>query len=97
MKPEIDGRNIWPALSLDIPSERTHILHNIDDIWDSAALTIDDWKVIKGTNYGGQWDFWYGPAGNRNPSSYSLNDLLQSPAGKALQTLQQLPSPAIIR
>lgn len=82
---------------MDTPSDRTEILHNIDDIWGSAALTVNDWKVIKGTNYRGQWDFWYGPAGVRNPASYSFQDLAQSPAGQALQKLHFLPDSNLVK
>lgn len=53
---------------------------------------VGDWKIIKGTNYGGQWDFWYGPAGNRNPSAYSFTDVSLSSAGKALHKMRELPN-----
>ncbi|XP_055695304.1 arylsulfatase B [Lutzomyia longipalpis] len=88
---DLDGKNLWKQLSEDEESTRTHILHNIDDIWGSAALTIGDWKVIKGTNYNGQWDNWYGPSGDREPENYNISLLLSSPAGKAMQKMNLLP------
>lgn len=87
----MDGKNLWNALSEDTVSDRNEILHNIDDIWGSAALTINEWKVLKGTNYNGLWDSWYGPAGNRAASAYNTNLVLQSPAGKALHRQSMLP------
>lgn len=93
----LDGMDLWEALSEDSLSERTEILHNIDDIWGSAALTVGDWKVLKGTNYKGQWDFWYGPAGNRNSSSYNVTAVRDSFSGKALQRLNNLPSDDIMK
>lgn len=54
----LDGKNLWPALSDDTKSDRTEILHNIDDIYGSASLTVGEWKVHKGTNYNGNWDQW---------------------------------------
>lgn len=45
----IDGIDIWEALSKDISSNRTEVLHNIDDIYGNAALTSDGWKLVKGT------------------------------------------------
>ncbi|KAI8440600.1 hypothetical protein MSG28_001821 [Choristoneura fumiferana] len=45
----IDGFDLWPALSEDQPSVRTSILHNIDDIFGSAAISVDKWKLHKGT------------------------------------------------
>jgi hypothetical protein len=35
-------------LSEDLPSNRTSVLHNIDDIYGNAALTMGDWKIVKG-------------------------------------------------
>lgn len=45
---DIDGINSWIPLSIDIPTNRTEILHNIDDIYGNAALTVDDYKILKG-------------------------------------------------
>lgn len=44
----LDGINLWPALSDDSKSDRNEILHNIDDIYGNAALTMGEWKVHKG-------------------------------------------------
>lgn len=35
-------------MSSGIPTQRTQILHNIDDIYGSSALMDGDWKIIKG-------------------------------------------------
>lgn len=45
---KIDGVNLWNALSEDYTSERTDVLHNIDDIYGNAALTVGEWKIVKG-------------------------------------------------
>ncbi|GAB0094801.1 arylsulfatase I [Sergentomyia squamirostris] len=89
---DLDGVNLWRELSMDETSKRTHILHNIDDIWGSAALTVGSWKVVKGTNYNGQWDNWYGPPGDREPKNYDFNLLENSPAGRALHKMNLLPT-----
>lgn len=82
----MDGLSLWPALlSSNVPSSRTEILHNIDDIWGSAALTMDDWKVLKGTNYMGEWDGWYGPAGDRGNDHYNLTAVRTSAAAQAMK------------
>ncbi|XP_037817226.1 arylsulfatase J isoform X2 [Lucilia sericata] len=93
---QLDGLSIWQALSNDETSPRRSTLHNIDDIWGSAALTEGDWKVVKGTNYKGAWDGWYGPAGDRDARSYDYKAIRSCYAGRALATLNMLPTPADI-
>lgn len=93
----LDGKNVWQALSEDTKSDRTEVLHNIDDIYGSASLTVGEWKIHKGTNYNGAWDSWYGPAGIRTATSYNVNAVIQSPAGQALNRMNLLPSATNIR
>lgn len=88
----IDGINQWDALNANIPSNRNEILHNIDNIWGSSSILVDKWKLVAGTNYNGQWDSWYGPEGDRNVSSYPVDSLMISKAGKALKGMQMLPA-----
>ncbi|BFG03161.1 arylsulfatase B [Drosophila madeirensis] len=90
----LDGMSIWKTLVHDLPSPRKTVLHNIDDIWGSAALTVGDWKMIQGTNYNGRWDGWYGPGGERDPHLYDWNLVLKSRSGKAMVGLNMLPSRA---
>lgn len=96
LKADIDGINVWKALSTDIPSDRLEILHNIDDIYGNAAVTKGDWKVVKGTNYRGQWDNWYGPAGLRDIRDYDVNAIFDCLAGKAMNDMRLLPNGATI-
>lgn len=89
----VDGVDLWPALiGKDEASLRKETLLNIDDIWGSSALIVGDFKLVRGTNYNGTWDSWYGPAGNRKTSAYDVNSLKLSPAGAALNYLKQLPA-----
>jgi hypothetical protein len=87
----LDGMNLWPELSQNLISKRTEILHNIDDIWGSAALMQGKWKLVQGTHYKGVWDGWYGPSGNRSAETYNVTSVDVSPAGKALTKLKFLP------
>ncbi|KAG5676135.1 hypothetical protein PVAND_005986 [Polypedilum vanderplanki] len=88
---KIDGIDQFEILNENLQSSRTEVLHNIDNIWGSSSLMMDKWKLVVGTNYDGQWDYWYGPVGNRTESSYSINDLLNSSTAKALEKLNMLP------
>ncbi|XP_050300182.1 arylsulfatase B isoform X2 [Anthonomus grandis grandis] len=85
----LDGISIWEALSKDETSPRTEILHNIDDIDNNAALMIDNWKLVKGTTYDGNWDNWYGPSGREY--DYNISLVENSPAGAAFRRLKKLP------
>ena len=55
---QLDGLSVWQALLKNEPSPRKSVLHNIDDIWGSAALSVGDWKQVKCTNYNGSSDGW---------------------------------------
>ncbi|XP_047517359.1 arylsulfatase I-like [Pieris napi] len=90
----IDGIDQWKALSSDLKSERTTVLHNIDDVFGSASITVDQWKLHKGTNYNGAWDYWYGPTGREGV--YDVKEVLNSLAGKAFAQLGMMPSEEII-
>ncbi|XP_045492061.1 arylsulfatase I isoform X1 [Colias croceus] len=86
----IDGVDQWLALSKDLKSERTTILHNIDDHFGSASITVDQWKLHKGTTYNGAWDYWYGPSGRNG--SYDVDLVLDGLAGQAIAQLGLMPS-----
>ncbi len=65
----LDGVSHWKTLMYDAPSLRTQTVHNIDDGEGYAALRKDNWKLVKGTTYHGQWDNWYGPSGRLNETA----------------------------
>ncbi|CAG9797683.1 unnamed protein product [Chironomus riparius] len=92
---KLDGIDLWDELSQQTTadSKRKEVLHNIDNIWGSSAVMVNEWKLIVGTNYNGQWDSWYGPAGNRDPLSYPVKDLLTCKAGRALERISMMPKP----
>ncbi|XP_019869288.1 arylsulfatase B isoform X2 [Aethina tumida] len=85
----LDGVSLWNALSNDDVSTRSEILHNIDDEYGNAAVTVGPWKIVKGTTYGGQWDYWYGPNGRNYAFNASL--ILNSKVGKTLNALGKMP------
>lgn len=96
---KLDGTDLWEELSQpsQTESKRKEILHNIDNIWGSSSLLINEWKLVVGTNYEGQWDSWYGPSGDRNPEAYPLSDLLTCKTAQALEELNMMPNPEHIK
>lgn len=86
---------MWDALLADSATERTEVLHNIDDEYGNAGLTVGDWKLLLGTNYNGRWDGWYGPAGERAFATYNVSEVLHSQAALALAAIgRPLPTDA---
>nr|XP_026491518.1 arylsulfatase I isoform X2 [Vanessa tameamea] len=85
----LDGIDQWEALSKDLKSKRVSILHNIDDFYGSAAITVDKWKLLKGTNYNGAWDGWYGPSGREG--NYDAGAVQDARAARALRALGLMP------
>uniref|UniRef100_A0A6P7FT84 Arylsulfatase I-like n=1 Tax=Diabrotica virgifera virgifera TaxID=50390 RepID=A0A6P7FT84_DIAVI len=83
----IDGKSQWTTLSNDQPSTRNEILHNIDDIYGNAALTVGPWKLLKGTTYNGTWDSWYGPSGR--DYEYNETKVINSLSGQALKHIKK--------
>lgn len=55
----IDGINLWNELSENLGSKRIEVLHNIDDVWGSAALMVNKWKIVVGTNYQGNFPTFF--------------------------------------
>ena len=46
--PQMDGIDMWKAVSTDSGSPRNLMLHNIDESRNIAALRVGDWKMVKG-------------------------------------------------
>ena len=82
----IDGVNMWPALVENMESPRKTVLHNIDDSRMISALRVGDYKLLKGSNYNGKWNGWFGPTGReQNNPQYNVNAVRLSPTSVAFQ------------
>ncbi|KAG8195029.1 hypothetical protein JTE90_008200 [Oedothorax gibbosus] len=58
----IDGVDMWEALMNDLPSPRTQLLNNLDQVYGTSAFRMGDLKLVNGSN-GLGYDTWYGPTG----------------------------------
>ncbi|XP_033211508.1 arylsulfatase B [Belonocnema kinseyi] len=81
----IDGVNLWNALKDDTDSPRKSVLHNIDDIYRNAAITMGDWKLLMGATYNGTYDGHYGPDGR--DSNYNEEDIIRGATGNAVKKI----------
>ncbi|XP_052862949.1 arylsulfatase B [Anopheles cruzii] len=88
----LDGVSVWKELNNGNPTNRIEVLHNIDDIWQSAALAVGNWKIVKGTHYNRTWDGWYGPSGTREEKAYALDAIIRGRTGRVLAELKMLPT-----
>jgi len=82
----MDGMDMWDALSRNKESPRNLMLHNIDEDRLISAVRVGEWKLMKGTTYNGAWDSWYGPDG-RTGREYNLTELHESKVARALAKL----------
>uniref|UniRef100_A0A0A9YCM5 Arylsulfatase B n=3 Tax=Lygus hesperus TaxID=30085 RepID=A0A0A9YCM5_LYGHE len=81
----VDGVDMWEALSEDKPSPRKEILYNIDDVGNPyAAIRRGDWKYVSGSATGDRNNGWYGESGSDSRIGYHPEDVLMSKAGVAI-------------
>lgn len=85
---DIDGKNIWPALSHNLASPRKEILCHFDPLNPPYKAYIKgDYKYILGTTYNGTYDRWlsknYRSEANEEFARNYAETVLESDAGKA--------------
>ncbi|XP_055691523.1 arylsulfatase B-like [Lutzomyia longipalpis] len=83
--PDLDGFNIWPTLTLNLPSPRTEIIHSINTAHGVSSLYYRGWKYVNGSTHRGLYDTWLGSAAKQtNPLASKYVDIVRgSPAWKA--------------
>ncbi|CAN8008027.1 unnamed protein product, partial [Ixodes pacificus] len=82
---DIDGKDMWEALSQDLESPRHEILINIDPTANNSALIVGRRKVVLGTFQGGQHDLrMKAPGGSRTVDGLDKM-MLSSRAGNVLK------------
>ncbi|KAJ8979205.1 hypothetical protein NQ317_016840 [Molorchus minor] len=91
--PDLDGVNMWEAISEGSPSPRTELIYNIDDIFNYAAIRRGDWKYLYGSTNGGKGDKWFGGSDQSDVYHYDQNLVLASKVSTTLAgviTYQQI-------
>ncbi|KAG0411974.1 hypothetical protein HPB47_010888 [Ixodes persulcatus] len=88
---DIDGKDMWKALSQDLESPRHEILINIDPTGNNSALIVGRRKVVLGTFQGGQHDLrMEAPGGSRTVDGLDQM-MLSSRTGKVLKDFHNVP------
>lgn len=85
----IDGKNIWNALSYNLPSPRTEILCHYDAKAPYKAYISGNYKYVSGSTYNGTYDKYLSAPNEISEENVAFRDnyaesVLASDAGKAL-------------
>lgn len=85
----VDGKNVWNALSYNLPSPRREILAHHDPVVPFMAYISDNFKLVSGSTYKGLYDRWLSEPIDRSEenSTFGTNyseAILASNAGQVL-------------
>ncbi|XP_039279274.1 arylsulfatase B [Nilaparvata lugens] len=95
MPPDIDGVDHWYSLQWKLPSPRKQALLNINERDRNAAIITsyetgisrNTWKMIFGKFKNHEFDEYYQDTKSPTNPTYNVQEILASPAGRALATL----------
>ena len=59
-----------------------------------SAIRVGHFKLLRGSNYNGAWNSWYGPSGrDKDSPAYNIGDVRNSAAASALAKIDvKLPN-----
>ncbi|XP_018331773.1 arylsulfatase B isoform X2 [Agrilus planipennis] len=80
---DIDGIDMWQAISEDAPGSRTEMLYNIDPVYSYASIRKGDWKYINGST-SKKNDGWKGSSGRSELYKYDEKSVLSSKVAVAV-------------
>lgn len=85
---KIDGKNVWSALSRDLPSPRKDLLCHYDQIEPYKAYISGNYKYVSGSSYSGKYDYWIQFNNETEENEYFkknyASELIASDVGRAL-------------
>lgn len=84
----IDGKNVWNALSYNLPSPRREVLSHHDEAVPYMAYISDNFKLVSGSTYNGYYDRWLSYPNDLSQENDNFRDyygeaILKSNAGQA--------------
>lgn len=97
---KIDGKNIWSALSRNLPSPRKDVLCHYDQKTPYKSYISGKYKYVSGSTSNGQYDYWIHfqneTEENENFETNYAREIVESDVGRALAKYQeQLPEDQI--
>ena len=95
---DLYGVSHWFAINKQLEvGPRNNLLHNIDDVWKVYALRSGNYKLISGTMFGGIYDTWFMPPGEKLFTTDNFVDSIQiSKTGQLLNGVNINPDLPIV-
>lgn len=99
VRKNIDGINIWNALSNDLPSPRLDLLINVDNDEPYSSFIRGNYKYINGSRYSGFYDTWLSSEYEENTDfkQYYGDHIVNSLTGRAISKFSKGLSRVTVR
>lgn len=92
---KIDGKDVWSALSHDLPSPREDVLCHYDQVEPYKSYIRGKYKYVSGSPYNGQFDYWIHFNNETEENEYFkqnyASEILASDVGRALAKFTEPP------
>lgn len=92
---KVDGKNVWSALSLDLPSPRKDVLCHYDQIVPYTSYISGTYKYVSGSPSNGKYDYWIHFDNETEENEYFkqnyASEILASDVARALSKFIRAP------
>lgn len=93
---KVDGKNVWTALSRNLPSPRKDVLCHYDQAVPYKSYISGRYKYVSGSTYNGQYDYWIHFNNETEENEYFrqnyASEILASDVGRALAKFVETPA-----
>lgn len=92
---KVDGKNVWAALSRDLPSPRKDVLCHYDQAVPYKSYVSGNYKYVSGSPYNGKYDYWIRFDNETEENEYFkqnyASEIIASDVGRALAKFVESP------
>lgn len=92
---KVDGKNVWAALSRDLPSPRKDVLCHYDQAVPYKSYVSGNYKYVSGSPYNGKYDYWIHFDNETEENEYFkqnyASEIIASDVGRALAKFVESP------